>query len=654
MHRRKLLILTLLCGARSLAAQDSAAGAGDLTLDSLLNTPISTAAKYAQSVRQVAGSVTIVTAEDIRRFGYRTVTDVLQSMAGVYTSNPRSYESVGIRGFGRPTDYNNRILLLIDGHSVFESMWGQAYLGDELAINLGSVERIELVRGPSSALYGTGAMFAVVNVITRQGTDVQGLELTGEGGSLGRRAAGLVGGFRLSEKGSVLVSGLYEDTDGREDLYFSEFDSPATNNGIAHGLDWTGRRGARISGTLGSFALRAQYTHRRRADPTGAYETTFNTENRITDHSGFVELGYQADLTPAIGVSSRLYYDDLRYEGRYPYDTGDNNERSINRVAGLESSFRWDLGSRNRLTVGGEFRRNLETRYFVPADPNFHYGKPFSVYSVYAQNEFQLLPTLTVLGGIRHDEHDISGGATTPRAALLFDPRPGTTLKLMYGHAFRSPTIYESEFKSSAVNGALDAESLNMLELIWIQMLSDHLIFTASAFDYNVSHLIDAVEDTNANQLAYVNRDRADAHGLEFSLQARPSSWSRGYLNYTYQRAVDAAGDRLTNSPRHMLKAGAAVDLPWRVTPALEMRYESSRLTLLGNRTDGFLLANLNLTARPLARGGKSDFLHDVELGLRIENLFDTRYAHPGGTEHVQAAIEQNGRTFIARLTTRF
>jgi outer membrane receptor for ferrienterochelin and colicins len=654
MRTRQLLVLGLLSLARSLAAQDSISSGDDLALDSLLNTPISTAAKYSQSVRQVAGSVTIVTAEDIRRFGYRTVTDVLQSMAGVYTSNPRSYESVGIRGFGRPTDYNNRILLLIDGHSVFESMWGQAYLGDEQAINLASVERIELVRGPSSALYGTGAMFAVVNIITRQGTDVRGMEISGEAGSLERHGAGLVAGFRLGDRGSLLVSGLYEDAQGRQDLYYPEFDSPSTNNGIAHDLDGSSRRGARVSGTLGAFSLRAQYTYRHRADPTGSYATLFNSENRITDQSGFVELGYQAELTPAIGVGTRAYYDDLRYEGSYPYSDGEYLEQSVNRVAGIESSFRWDLGSRNRLTVGGELRRNLETRYFVPADPTFLYGRPFSVYSVYAQNEFQLLPTVTVLGGIRHDEHDISGGATTPRAALLFDPRPGTTLKLMYGHAFRSPTIYESEFKSSAVNGALDAESLNMLELIWIQVLSDHVMFTASAFDYNVTHLIDAVEDTSANQLAYVNRDRADAHGVELSLQARPSTRSRGYLNYTYQRAVDAAGGGLTNSPRHMLKAGAAVDLPWRVTPAGEVRYESSRLTLLGNRTDGFLLANLNLTAHPLAREGRTGFLHDIEVGFRVENLFNTRYSHPGGTEHVQSAIEQNGRTFIARLTTRF
>lgn len=204
-------------------AQDTASSAApDLGLDSLLNTRVSTAAKYDQSVRQVAGSITVVTAEDIRRFGYRTLSDVLQSMAGVYTSNPRSYESIGVRGFGRPTDYNSRILLLIDGHSIFESMWGQAPLGDEQVINLDGVERIELVRGPSSALYGTGAMFAVINIISRKGDDLGSALLTAEGGSLGRRGGRVVLGTG-NNRANIIVSGLAEEVDGQTDLFYPQY-----------------------------------------------------------------------------------------------------------------------------------------------------------------------------------------------------------------------------------------------------------------------------------------------------------------------------------------------------------------------------------------------------------------------------------------------
>ena len=653
--RWSLLLLSLAIVPRPTQAQETTAVVPDLGLDSLLNTPVSTAAKYSQSVRQVAGSVTIVTAEDIRRFGYRTVADVLQGMAGVYTSNPRSYESIGVRGFGRPTDYNNRILLLMDGHSVFESMWGQAMLGEEQALNLESVERIELIRGPSSALYGTGAMFAVVNVITRAGDDIGGVVVDGEVGSLGRQGVSLVAGSAMGSAGSILVSALLEEAGGQRNLYFPEFDAPATNNGVAENLDGYRRGSARLSAAVGSFALRTSYNYRSRQDPTGSYGTDFNAEAGVRDYNWFAELSHSAEISPAHLLSTRAYYDDLRYQGNYPYDGLTNHERAVNRVAGVETSLRWDLAARNRLTIGSEYRRNLETRYYVPADTTFDYGRPFSVVSLYVQDEHQLLPNLTLLGGLRHDNHEISGGATTPRAAVLFDPRPGTTLKVMYGHAFRAPTIYETEFKEVSLSSALKPERLSMLEFIWLERLNSRLMISGSVFHYRVEDLIDVVDDSTSTQLAYVNRDVAKASGIELTLDARPTRATRGYLNYTFQRAVGSGGQLLTNSPRHMLKGGLALDLTAQLGTALELRYESSRLTVFDTRTDGFVVANGNLNLRPFARKASGgDLLGGLELGIRVENILGTRYAYPGGTEHIQPSIEQNGRMFTARLTTRF
>ena len=114
------------CLIAPLAAQDSAFLAPDRSLDSLLNTKVSAAAKYDQTVRQVAGSITIVTAEDIRRFGYRSLDEILQSSAGFYLTYNREYDYIGVRGFGRSNDHNNRILLLLDGHTSNEGLTGSS------------------------------------------------------------------------------------------------------------------------------------------------------------------------------------------------------------------------------------------------------------------------------------------------------------------------------------------------------------------------------------------------------------------------------------------------------------------------------------------------------------------------------------------------
>jgi len=141
--------------------------ATDVSLDSLLNTRISAASKYAQTSAEAPASVTIITSDDIRNHGYRDLQEVLETVRGFYVSNDRNYPYLGVRGFSRPTDYNNRVLLLIDGNTMNEQVWGGTPIGSDLPINLDAVERIEVVRGPGSVLYGTSAMFGIINIVTK-------------------------------------------------------------------------------------------------------------------------------------------------------------------------------------------------------------------------------------------------------------------------------------------------------------------------------------------------------------------------------------------------------------------------------------------------------------------------------------------------------
>jgi hypothetical protein len=136
---------------------------------------------------------------------------------------------------------------------------------------------------------------------------------------------------------------------------------------------------------------------------------------------------------------------------------------------------------------------------------------------------------------------------------------------------------------------------------------------------------------------------------MELVLDARPSPGTRGYLSFSEQRAVDDGSDGttdvLTNSPERLVKAGFAMDLGRRVSAAAQLTGESSRGTVAGKTTGAVVLANVNLLVRPFGF---------AEVGLRAANLFDTRYAHPAGTELRQDTIEQNGRTLSLSLTTRF
>ena len=215
----------------------------ELSLDSLLNTRISAASKYEQRAAEAPASVTIITADDIRQFGYRNLEEALEGVRGFYVSNDHNYPYLGARGFGRPSDYNNRILLLIDGHTLNEDVWGGVQVGSDLPINLDAVERIEIVRGPGSVLYGTSAMFAVINVVTKSGTELDGIRANANVGSMGWREVGVAGGHTLGTRGSFSGSLLASRSDG-QDMYFPEYDDPSTKKrqNLRAGLGGTAER----------------------------------------------------------------------------------------------------------------------------------------------------------------------------------------------------------------------------------------------------------------------------------------------------------------------------------------------------------------------------------------------------------------------------
>lgn len=163
--------------------------------------------------------------------------EILRSVRGFFVTSDRNYSYLGIRGFGRPGDYNSRILLLIDGLRFNDNIYEGALIGNEFILDVDLIERIEVVRGPASALYGTNAFFGIVNVITKQAKSVGNLEVSGEAGSLATYKGRLSLGHQFKNELDVLLSTSYFDSQGQLSLYYKEFDDPATNFGRAEKVD---------------------------------------------------------------------------------------------------------------------------------------------------------------------------------------------------------------------------------------------------------------------------------------------------------------------------------------------------------------------------------------------------------------------------------
>ncbi len=197
----------------------------------------------------------------------------------MYVTNDRNFSLIGTRGFAKPGDYNSRILLLVNGHRVNDNIFGQAEIGAEFGLDPAMFERVEIIRGPASSLYGDSAFFAVVNVITRTGASLGGGSITVETGTLGTQLVRASAGHRFANGVDVALSGTYERSDGVGRLYFPAFDTPATNNGVAEGLDGEGVRQFYGRLTFKGLTVTGAYGSRQRDVPTASFGTLFNEQD---------------------------------------------------------------------------------------------------------------------------------------------------------------------------------------------------------------------------------------------------------------------------------------------------------------------------------------------------------------------------------------
>lgn len=634
----------------------AAADLTDLSLEELMEIevePVYGASKHLQKASEAPASVSVVTADDIRQKGYRTLADALRSVPGVFTTYDRNYHYLGIRGFNRPGDFDTRVLLLADGHRVNNNVYDTATIGTEFPIDLALVDRIEVIRGPGSSLYGSNAFFGVINVVTKKGRDIGGFEASGSVGSFQNYEGRFTYGNRFENGLEILASATYFDSDG-PDLFFEEFRDSTPSGGHTTGTDYDGAQRLFAQAGLGEFTLRGAYATREKGIPTGAYGTVFDDdENATIDAQGYLDLEYDHAFDERFALVARLYYDDYRYRGRYVYDVSEdetplllpNKDRAVGQLWGSELKLTVDAIPDNRITLGGEFQHNFrqDQENYDDLGTYFEDSRETLDWGVYLQDEFRLLESLILNAGLRYDHYETFGGSLNPRAALIFSPAEATTLKLLYGTAFRSPNSYESYYddgETQKATGDLDPETIATYEIVVEQLIGTRYRATAAAYHYDIDDLISLETDPADGLLVFDNTDSVGADGLELEFAGQWKEGLRGSVSYAIQRAENEDTDEtLTNSPEHLAKLGVVVPLiDDRLFAGIEVQFMSGRETLSGGRVDANVVTNGTLFGARL--------LENLDVSMSLYNVFDQEYGDPGSAEHVQDSITQDGTTF--------
>ncbi len=618
------------------------------------------ASKSLLSVDEAPASVTVITREELQSFGYQTLADAVQAVRGIFLSNDRVYTYIGIRGFSPAGDLNTRIAILWDGH-VMNDVWaGQGFSARDLDVDLNEIDRIEVVRGPGSALYGTGALFAVINCVPRDSLGdrhVEGTVAAGGQGGISARATGSVQG----SAGSVILSAAGFTSKGAETTDFPV-------GGIVNGLDGERSIGATMRARAGGFTLTAKWNQRRKEIPNSALGATFGLPGtKYVDARGFAELRYDKDFG-RVSFGARLSYDGSRFRGVYAIGEANAPVRYDSDIGGgdwlgLEARTRIRLFGENFLTAGfeGQLAQVFQNSYSVGINPPVDTRQRLLL-SGYILDEWRIHPRLFVQGGVRVDKYlDLSALPISPRLGIVGKPYSNGLTKLVVGQAFRAPNIYELYFQDSmrslVAAGALSPETIVTFEAEHSHDLTQELRLTASGFYNLINQLIvtgtlpgtptcgGARAPINCEQ--YQNSTKQiSALGAEAQVRWQPGRYTLVEGTYSFVNLHDPNHDIDGQPPQpdvllHLASVRALVPLyEGLVRLSGQVTFQSPRK--IG--TQSSLLLNFGLA-------GEYGFLRYF---AGVQNLLDSTVALPVGSEAGDSLVPQYGRSFLIQLTAGF
>ncbi len=643
------LVLAVAFPARASTADDLTA----LSLEQLLQVTIVGASKYEQKQSEVAAAVSVITRQEIKAFGWRTLNEALASLPGVHTTYDRQYRYLGARGFGLPGDFNTRVLVTINGNRVNDPTFDQGPSGRDFPLDMDLIERIEFIPGPGGAVYGQNAMLGVVNVITRSGADVGGAELASAYESPQSLREGRASWGKLFNNGlDVLVSASAMRASG-EDLFFDY--RAAGVSGVAAGLD--GERDKEFFARIarGSWSLDFVRGDHRKDDPTGAYRSDPLVPGQYQgDRYTLGQLQYQDSYAHGtLHVLARLFAGQERYTSILSYGTPFAFP-ATGEWRGGELRLLFTALAGHKLMLGVEGQDNVRYDQAIEdlADPANNLFIPGSGYRVglYGQDEWRIANTLIATLGLRGDRNNVTGNKLSPRAALIWQALPTTTLKALYGRAHRAPNAYERDYDDGFAqvgNPALKGESIDTLEIVVDHRVSHDSAVRGSVYRWTMHDLVTLGVDPVSGLPQYQSGSTVKAEGLELSADKTWKSGARARGSVSFQNAGYAGGARLLNSPKLLGKLNFSSPLPLAgLRLGYELQYDSKRRTIDGTDLGGYGVSNVHLGSEALAKG--------LELSLSIYNLFDKRYAHPGADTNWQNALEQDGRSVRVKLTYKF
>lgn len=637
-----------------------------------------TATKRPTSLRKAPAIATIITADEIRNMGARHLLDVLKMVPGLGISiNEYGVNMIEVRGVRSST--SEKILVMVDGHSLNKNFTGSAFYSYAEMLPLENVRQVEVVLGPGSALYGNSAFVATINIISRNAEEINGLELKSGGGNFDSFKGNLVGGKSTDDGLTASGSLDHYQTNGPR-LTVAADALTGTPFSMAPGTPDLSLKqtDAFLKVGYGDFSARGGYRTVHKGGFVGlGFALTDENQQDIDTYWG--ELAYALRLAEGISANFKLYYDHFEQDslvkllpnGVPGFPAGMVGKPLVtDRTIGGELQVDWDVFTGNHLIAGFSFE-DLE-QYDVRQLGNFNplTGAPLGtlqevagwnkdvnrqIWALYLQDEWQLLESINLTTGVRYDHYSDFGDTINPRVGLVWNFLEDADLKILYGQAFRAPNfqeLYNINNPAQLGNSKLKPERIETFEASLAWRLNR---FFAANLNYFYSTIDDQI-DINPSAIptpTYANIRKSKTQGIELGLNGSNGPELYWKLNYAWQDPRDDdTGRRLPYVPSHRASGSINYALTKYLNLHTDLLWTGPRERDRGDsrpEVPDHTTVDLAITVK--------NFFNTLEIQGTVRNLFDRRYKDPdtsGALNRIPGDFPREGISGFVTASYRF
>jgi len=618
-----------------------------VTIDELLNMSMTVGSKTSLTSRETPGIVSIITSDEIKTSGARDLIDILQTVPGFNFG----YDVDGVIGLISRGNWANegKILVLLDGQEANEGMYTTSQFGNHFPVD--QIERIEIIRGPGSSLYGGYAELGVINIITKSAYTIDGVGIYGTAGAfsdmLSRKSVGINIGKSVNDfavdfktfygtgtRTNIEFTDFWDDTYSPKDNYF-DYQTVNMNLGISY-------KDLETRFIFDDFIPNA---------------TGYDVAERNRFRSLYGQVKYTIDISDKFKILP-----SVSYKNQIPfwYVTEDwYYKKSYSKLNGNVDLI---YQPTEKLDIIGGVNYKYEYAEDLDTDPDvtFYNGKKeisYNASSIYIQGTYKS-KIVNIFLGARFDNHSEVGSNFSPRIGLT-KVYSKFHYKLLYSNAFRTPS-----FENINLNQDIKSEKTNVLELELGYKLNDNMFITSNLFYIIINDPIVYSWDSETDEEYYENYDKTGTQGIEVQYIAKYSKWSID-LSYSYYSAknlnkvipysIDSDDDILKGSPQNKLSLKGFYNITQKISFAPSFVYFGKRYGFIENDaeqtyTDPSLQVNAFLLFKNLG-------FKNFDLGIGAYNILnnDFRYIQPYGDYGIaEAPYPAGAREFTIKLNYKF